>query len=107
MRKWCGRVIFTLTFLLLLYCAGVMLDMNLYYGQVKAYYEQIRISLENSHFSQEAIQNCKKNAVEQGYRLEIQCFGQEKRDARISLYGSYVYPLFDVVKEVNIDGYAR
>lgn len=90
-----------------LYYGATMADANIYYSEAKSYYERTRWQLENLQFSEEAVQSSRKNAMEHNYRLEIQCFGNESRDARLTLYGTYVFPVIGMKKEFVIDGYAR
>ena len=90
-----------------LYYGATMADANIYYSEAKSYYERTRCQLENLQFSEEAVQSSRKNAMEHNYRLEIQCFGNESRDARLTLYGTYVFPVIGMKKEFVIDGYAR
>ena len=80
---------------------------NMRYCNAREYYESVLRQIEDSYFDQAVILDCTAKAEQQGYQLSVQCYGESKQDARVTLQYEYALPVVQVKKKCVIDGYAR
>lgn len=92
---------------LLLWIGVTYMSQNMKYCGAKEYYEMVRKQIEDSYFEQTVIENCVTKAKKQGYQLSVQCYGESRKDARVTLQYEYVFPIIQEKRCYMIDGYAR
>ncbi len=97
-----------LLFLLLTMWVGITyVSQNIQYSNAKKVHQEIVIVLENHGFQESVIKECEENAKKNGYRLFVELYGEKKKDAKVTLKFSYIYPLVHKKTDYVIEGYAR
>lgn len=95
-------------FLVLLMWTGVSyVSQNMRYGSAREFYCSVIRQIENSAFDEEVMAACRERAGELGYQLSIRQYGENKRDARVTLEYEYTFPVTQKKKKYTINGYAR
>lgn len=98
-----------LIFLTVFLWTGVTyVSQNIQYSSARRFHGSVVHQLENSYFSSTVIEECKEKAIQNGYFLTIETYGQENhRDARVILDMNFVFPVIQVARRYTIEGYAR
>lgn len=92
---------------LLLWIGVTYVSQNMQYCGAKEYYGIILRQIEDSYFDGTVIQDCITKAEKQGYRLSVRYYGENHKDARVTMQYEYVFPMTQMKKSYVIDGYAR
>ena len=92
---------------LLLWIGLTCVCQNMRYCNAREYYEKIVHQIEDSYFEPAVILDCTTKAKQQGYQLSVHCYGENQKDARITLRYEYVLPMVQITRQCVIDGYAR
>ena len=89
-------------FLILLMWTGISyVAQNIQYGGA------VLRQMEESDFDEKVLDECRKKAEQRGYRLQIRQYGENRRDARVTLVYDYVFPVTQQKKQYQLDGYVR
>jgi hypothetical protein len=81
---------------------------NIQYSSAQRFFNLVVRDIEESYFSQDVMEQCRKNAAKNGYVLTIEEFSsKEHRDAKLQLEFSYTFPIIQKTENYKIEGYAR
>lgn len=92
---------------LLLWISVTYISLNIKYCGAKEYHRRALQRIEDSYFEQSVIKSCINEAKNKGYYLSVQSYGENQKDARVTLQYDFVFPLIQEKKHYIIDGYAR
>lgn len=107
MRGIISQFLLFFFFVLMIWSGVTYVSLNMNYCGAKKYFEMVRNQIENSDFEQSVINGCIAKAKQQGYWLSVLCYGERKKDAKITLQFEYVFPMIKEKRSYTIDGYAR
>ena len=103
-----SHVVLYLFLMILMWVGVTYVSQNIWYSSARDFHGAVVSQLEDSYFAEDVIRECKENAEKNGYKLTIDIFGEEdRRDARVILDMTYVFPILQVKKQYTIEGYAR
>ena len=95
-------------FLILLMWTGISyVAQNMQYGGARDFYRAVLRQMEESDFDEKILDDCRKKAEQRGYQLQIKQYGENRRDARVTLVYDYVFPVTQQKKQYQLDGYVR
>ena len=95
-------------FLILLMWTGISyVAQNMQYGGARDFYRAVLRQMEESDFNEKVLVDCRERAKKKGYRLYINQYGENRRDARVILEYDYVFPVTQQKKQYRLDGYVR
>ena len=81
---------------------------NVIHTSARDYHGAVVRRVEDSNFNAGVIAECREDADNKGYELNIHCYGDDERpDARITLSYTYTVPVIHKEKKYTIEGYAR
>lgn len=95
-------------FIMLMLWVGVTyVSQNVQYSRAKQFFRDVTHSLQMSNFDNQVKQLCETEAKKRGYTLHVQLYGDDMRDARVTLTFAFLYPLIHKKETYTVEGYAR